>query len=294
MGNYSIKDLEKLSGIKAHTIRIWEKRYQLIKPERTCTNIRLYSDCDLRRIMNVSILNRRGLKISLIASLSEEEMRDKIVMLTQNSFTQDDQVENLVVSMIDLDEARFEKIISASILKIGFEETFYKVVFPLLDKIGLLWQAGTINPAQEHFITNLLRQKLIVAIDGIIPAPLPTPKMFILFLPEGEFHELGLLYYHYLIKKRGHKVLYLGSSVPVRDLADIVRNVTADYLVSFFVTNIDRKIYAEFLRIFRHEFNQCQVILSGIVSRNSSEPLPPNVSIFKSPPDFNQMLAKIQ
>lgn len=293
MGNYSIKDLEKLSGIKAHTIRIWEKRYQLIKPERTCTNIRLYSDCDLRRIMNVSILNRRGLKISLIANLSEEEMRDKIVLLTQNSFSQDDQVENLVVAMIDLDELRFEKIMSASILKAGFEETFTRVVFPLLDKIGILWQAGTVKPAQEHFISNLLRQKLIVAIDGLLPSVLSDPKSFVLFLPEGELHELGLLYYYYLIKKRGHKVLYLGASVPVSDLAEILRSYQVQYLVSFFVTNLDKIKYADFLKLFGHEFSQQQVLLSGIVARNSNEPLAENVSMIASPVDFIHYLHQI-
>ena len=293
MAHYSIKDLEKLSGIKAHTIRIWEKRYQLIKPERTCTNIRLYSDCDLRRIMNVSILNRRGLKISLIANLTEEEMRDKIVMLTQSTFSQDDQVENLVVSMIDLDEQRFEKILSASVLKLGFEDTFHRVIFPLLDKIGLLWQAGTVNPAHEHFISNLLRQKLIVAIDGLIPADNGTQKTFVLFLPEGEMHELGLLYYYYLVKKKGHKVLYLGSSVPLNDLSEVLRNYPAHYLVSFFVTNLDKKKYAELLKLYGREFSNQQVILSGIVARNSSEPLPENVRVINSPLDFGHFLSGI-
>ena len=289
MGNYSIKDLEKLSGIKAHTIRIWEKRYQLIKPERTCTNIRLYSDYDLKRILNISILNRRGLKISHIANLSEDELRDKIVLLAQNTLLRDDQVENLVVSMIDLDEPRFEKILSASILKIGFEETFYKLVYPLLEKIGILWQSGTINPAHEHFLTNLIRQKLIVAIDGIIQPSLPSKNVFVLFLPEGELHEIGLLYYYYLVKKRGHKVLYLGSSVPLRDVADIIRTISPDILVSFFVSNLENKKYADYLKIFG-EFPIQKIFLSGMQARNSNEKLPENITIVNSPPEFTKML----
>jgi MerR family transcriptional regulator, light-induced transcriptional regulator len=292
MGNYSIKDLEKLSGIKAHTIRIWEKRYQLIKPERTCTNIRLYSDTDLKRILNISILNRRGLKISHIANLTEDEVRDKIVLLSQSSLMQDDQVENLVVSMIDLDELRFDKILSASILKIGFEETFYRIVYPLLEKVGILWQSGTINPAHEHFLTNLIRQKLIVAIDGIIPPSLATKKVFVLFLPEGELHEIGLLYYYYLIKKKGHKVLYFGSSVPLRDVAEIIRTITPDILVSFFVANLDNKKYGEYLKVFE-EFKVQKIYLSGMRARNSNEPLPENVYMISSPPEFNEMLQNL-
>jgi DNA-binding transcriptional MerR regulator len=292
MGNYSIKDLEKLSGIKAHTIRIWEKRYQLIKPERTCTNIRLYSDNDLKRILNISILNRRGLKISHIANLSEAELRDKIVLLSQSTLLKDDQVENLVVAMIDLDEPRFDKILSASILKIGFEETFYRLVYPLLEKVGLLWQSGTINPAHEHFLTNLIRQKLIVAIDGIIQPVLESKKIFVLFLPEGELHEIGLLYYYYLIKKKGHKVLYLGSSVPLHDVADIIRSLSPDILVSFFVANLDNKRYGEYLKVFG-EFPVQSIYLSGMRARNSNEQLPGNVTIIYSPPEFNQMLQKL-
>jgi DNA-binding transcriptional MerR regulator len=292
MGNYSIKDLEKLSGIKAHTIRIWEKRYQLIKPERTCTNIRLYSDYDLKRILNISILNRRGLKISHIANLSEDELRDKIVLLSQNTLLKDDQVENLVVSMIDLDEPRFDKILSASILKIGFEETFHRLVYPLLEKVGLLWQSGTINPAHEHFLTNLIRQKLIVAIDGIIQPVLTSKKIFVLFLPEGELHEIGLLYYYYLIKKKGHKVLYLGSSVPLHDVAEIIRSLSPDILVSFFVANLDNKRYGEYLKVFG-EFPVQSIYLSGMRARNSNEPLPGNVTIISSPPEFNQMLQNL-
>jgi DNA-binding transcriptional MerR regulator len=289
MGNYSIKDLEKLSGIKAHTIRIWEKRYQLITPERTCTNIRLYSDNDLKRILNISILNRHGLKISHIANLSEAELRDKIVLLSQNTLLKDDQIENLVVAMIDLDEQRFEKNLSASILKIGFEETFHRVVYPLLDKVGMLWQSGTINPAHEHFLTNLIRQKLIVAIDGVMQPPSPTKKIFVLFLPEGELHEIGLLYYYYLIKKKGHKVLYLGSSVPLPDVAEIIRSISPDILVSFFVANLDNKRYSEYLKVFG-EFPVQKIYLSGMRARNSNEKLPDNVTVISSPPEFNQML----
>jgi len=289
MGNYSIKDLEKLSGIKAHTIRIWEKRYQLITPERTCTNIRLYSDNDLKRILNISILNRHGLKISHIANLSEAELRDKIVLLSQNTLLKDDQIENLVVAMIDLDEQRFEKHLSASILKIGFEETFHRVVYPLLDKVGMLWQSGTINPAHEHFLTNLIRQKLIVAIDGVMQPQSPTKKVFVLFLPEGELHEIGLLYYYYLIKKKGHKVLYLGSSVPLSDVAEIIRSLSPDILVSFFVANLDNKRYSEYLKVFG-EFPVQKIYLSGMRARNSNEQLPDNVTVISSPPEFNQML----
>ena len=168
MAYYSIKDLEKLSGIKAHTLRIWEKRYNLVEPKRTETNIRYYDDEDLKKVLNVALLNRNGLKISHIAGLKTEEINSKISDLSKGNQDSESVIDNLVISMIELDEKKFEKILSRTIMQAGFEETILYTIYPFFQKIGLLWQTGAINPAQEHFISNLVRQKLIVAIDGII------------------------------------------------------------------------------------------------------------------------------
>jgi len=183
--HYSIKDLEKLTGIKAHTLRIWEKRYNILNPERTDTNIRFYSDFDLKKLLNISLLNKHGYKISLLASLNDRDLNDKVLSLTQNDAVNELQLDSLLTAMIELDERKFDKIISNAIIHHGFEETLSRVIHPLFEKIGILWQTGTINPAHEHFISNLIRQKILVAIDGVIHNGSVSPKTFFVFLPDG-------------------------------------------------------------------------------------------------------------
>ena len=151
MSRYSIKDLEQLSGIKAHTVRVWEQRYKLLNPKRKETNIRYYDDHDLKLILNVALLNDNGIKISKIAKMSVEEMKAEVLHLTERSFAYDDQIHSLVLAMIEFNEERFEKIIATNILKIGFEQTMLNVIYPFLSKIGILWQTGSIHPGQEHF-----------------------------------------------------------------------------------------------------------------------------------------------
>ena len=159
MGNYSIRELEKLSGIKAHTIRIWEKRHQIIAPKRTDTNIRYYSDDDLKKILNVSILNNNGYKISHIAGLSREEMTEAVTKLAEEKTDTNLFIDQLTVCMIDYDEIGFEKKLAGFILKLGFERTILEILYPFLTKIGVLWLSSNITPIQEHFISNLIRQK---------------------------------------------------------------------------------------------------------------------------------------
>lgn len=166
MANYSIKDLEHLSGIKAHTLRIWEQRYGLINPKRTDTNIRYYDQDDLKLVLNVSLLKDNGFKISKIAEMSKKELQEVVVEVSDKTTSFVDQIYGLTLAMIDLDEQRFEKIISSSTLKVGFERTMLNIIYPFLSKIGIMWLTDAVNPAQEHFITNLIRQKVIVAIDG--------------------------------------------------------------------------------------------------------------------------------
>ena len=167
MANYSIRDLENFTGIKAHTLRIWEKRYNIVKPKRTCTNIRYYDDEDLKKLLNISILNRNGIKISNIVEMSDQAISEKVMSFASTKTDTDTQVESLVVAMIDLDERKFEKIFTTAVLRLGFEETVLRILYPFFERIGILWQIGTISPAQEHFISNLIRQKLIVAREGL-------------------------------------------------------------------------------------------------------------------------------
>jgi MerR family transcriptional regulator, light-induced transcriptional regulator len=218
MAVYSIKELENLSGIKAHTIRIWEKRYNLIEPYRTTTNIRYYTDQELKKILNVAMLNRHGIKISNIARLTENELKEEILRVCSSTSTVENTIDSLVIAMIDMDEIKFNSIINKTVSKNGFTEAFLRVVYPFLGKIGVLWMSGDINPAQEHFVVNLIRQKLISAVDSYSQKYNPNAKKFLLFLPEGEWHEIGLLFALYLIKQSGHEVLYLGQSVPYSDI----------------------------------------------------------------------------
>ena len=235
MAGYSIRDLERLSGIKAHTIRMWEKRYGIIEPKRTSTNIRYYTNEELKKILNIAILNNNGLKISKIVQMPLDKLHQKVVEIASHEIREDIQIESLVLAMIDLDETRMEKILSSCIIRLGFEKTMLSVIYPFFQKVGILWQTGSIIPAQEHFISNLIRQKLIVAIDGQSLKDNKNAKKFLLFLPENEFHELGLLFYAFLIKKNGHKLIYLGQSVPLHDLVDISERLQPDYLCTSFL-----------------------------------------------------------
>jgi DNA-binding transcriptional MerR regulator len=218
MAVYSIKELENLSGIKAHTIRIWEKRYNLIEPHRTTTNIRYYTDQELKKILNVAMLNRQGIKISNIAKLSDQELKEEIMRVATGNPKLENTIDSMIISMIDMDEIKFNTLISKAISKHGFKEAFIDIVYPFLEKVGILWMAGDINPAQEHFVVNLIRQKIISAIDGFSQGFNPKAKKFLLFLPEGEWHEVSLLFSLYLLKEAGHDVIYLGQSVPYSDV----------------------------------------------------------------------------
>lgn len=251
MSKYSIKDIERFSGIKAHTIRVWEKRYKIIVPKRTDTNIRYYTDEDLKKILNISLINKHGLKISKIALLSDEELKARVLQISKNN--QDNltvYIDNLVYAMVDLSEERVEKNLSSLFLKFGFEDSIIKIVYPLFETIGLLWQAGTISPIQEHFITNIIRQKIIVAIDSIIPEYDNNSKTFSLFLPDGENHEIGLLFYSYLIKKRNHRVFYFGQSAPLEALLETNSIRSSDFYVSSIVSgSIDNNTQNYFIKL---------------------------------------------
>jgi len=167
MNAFTIKDLENLSGIKAHTLRIWEQRYNFLKPERTFTNIRYYSNNELKKVLNIALLNKYGYKISHIDKMSEAEIKDKILTLNQQEAQQERIVNELVQHMVDLDTHAFEETLSGYILARGIERTITQIIFSYMEKVGILWMTNHINPAQEHLVTNIIRQQLIVGIDTI-------------------------------------------------------------------------------------------------------------------------------
>jgi MerR family transcriptional regulator, light-induced transcriptional regulator len=290
MIKYSIKDLEKLTGIKAHTIRMWEKRYQFLTPDRTMTNIRSYSDKDLRTCINISILNRNGYKISRIVKMPLSEISDKILEITENVYDFDIQIETLIVAMSELDESKFDKILTTSILKLGLENTVTQIIYPFFEKIGVLWQLGTINPGQEHFVSSLIRQKLIIAIDGQLVNPHSDAKLFLLFLPSGEYHEIGLLYGHYLIKKAGFKVIYLSQNVPFEDLKEVGQIKTPNFLFTSFTSNIAEKELQDYIDQLSNVFPKQIIFVSGFQVREHNIKFPANVKQISSSDELHLAL----
>ena len=294
MIKYSIKDLEKLTGIKAHTIRIWEKRYQLIEPERTSTNIRYYSDNDLKKLLNVSILNRNGLKISNIVTMNNDEINERIIEMSETNHDNTNQLEQLIVAMIDFDEQRFERVLSTSIIKIGFDETVIKILYPFFEKVGVLWQIGTVYPAQEHFVSYLIRQKLIIAIDGQAGMTPLVPRTFLMWLPSNEWHELGLLFYSYIIKRSGFRIIYLGQSVPFEDLLAVRDKHKIDYLFTSMITPLTQRAYSDYMHQLSENFANSTIYVSGYQTTEFNINLPSNTNLIHNPDELTIQLLSIK
>lgn len=236
MDSFTIKDLEKLSGIKAHTLRIWEQRYNFLNPQRTNTNIRFYSNEELKIILNISLLNKNGFKISHINRMSGEQMNENILALSLPEAQQERIVNDLLKHMIDVEIEHFEELLDRNISSRGIERTINFVIFPFLEKIGVLWQTNYVNPAQEHLVSNIIRQKLIVGIETSLPRRSLKSKA-VLFLPEGEHHEMALLYLQFLLKTMGVKIFYLGTNVPMKDVEYICRLKNPDYIFTHLTAN---------------------------------------------------------
>jgi MerR family transcriptional regulator, light-induced transcriptional regulator len=261
MSKYSIKELEKLSGIKAHTIRIWEKRYKVIEPSRTQTNIRFYSDEDLKKIINVSVLNNNGVKISKIVKLNDTQINQQVEELSESSGDANIYIERLILTMIDMDEAGFESLLGSLTLKFGFERAMIEVIYPFLEKIGILWLTNKITPAQEHFISYLIRQKIIVAIDALPFISAPEKKV-VLFLPENELHEIGLIFYHYIVKKHGFRAYCLGQNVPYSSLLSVCELHKPDILITALYTGKPAEI-TKFVNQLSQDFPSTKILISG-------------------------------
>lgn len=274
MARYSIKDLEKISGIKAHTIRMWERRYNIIEPKRTDTNIRYYSDTDLKCLLNISILNQNGIKISHIASLNDQQIKSRVLDLSLNNRYSNVQIENLMISMFELDEMKFTNALTGSIIKHGFEDTVESILFPFLERVGVLWQAGTVNPAQEHFMSNLIRQKLMVAIDNEMQNSQVNNPRIVFFLPEKELHEIGLLFYSLIARKEGMEVIYLGQSVPMNDLYLINKLRPTDAFFTAFINLCKREEIENMMLGYKKIFTDIPFFVSGIQVMDLKPSLP--------------------
>lgn len=289
-GKYSIKDLEALSRIKSHTIRIWEKRYGLLEPERTDTNIRYYTNEDLKKILNVSFLNQHGLKISKIAEMSDDQIRQKVLQTHNTSSNVSDIIENLIVAMIELDEARFVQLFNNCVLRFGFEQSVLNVLFPFFQKIGIMWQTGVINPAQEHFVSNIVRQKIIAATDSLPVIINPNKPKVLLLLPESELHEISLLFYNYALKSREYATVYLGQAVPLESLTRIADITKPQVIISVITNSTGNLVLQSIIQKFETVKN-VKFLLSGASVIKHTEKLPKRIESFR---DLNHLFELIE
>jgi MerR family transcriptional regulator, light-induced transcriptional regulator len=217
--DFTIKDLENISGIKAHTIRIWEKRYDLLQPQRTETNIRYYSHQNLTKLLNISLLNKNNFKISKIALMSEEEIIENSRALAFEVAVNDEAINSFKLSMFQFDKTLFNDTYNKLLHQITFRDIFKDVFIPFLEQIGMLWQTETLLPAHEHFISNLIAQKIQINTEKLQSGVSNAKNTYVLFLPENEIHELGLLYLNYELVLRGNHTIYLGQSLPLNNLS---------------------------------------------------------------------------
>jgi len=259
---FTIKELETLSGIKAHTIRIWEQRYNFLKPSRTATNIRTYSNDELKTILTVALLNKHGYKISKIDTMEPEQRYQQVLHLSGDDALNEHLVNQLIGCMIDLDIRHFEALLNDCIQRMGMETAIKTIVFSFLEKIGILWQTGHINPAHEHIVSNIIRQKLVAAIETL-SFPVQARPLFLLLLPEDEHHELGLLFVYYLLKQRGIPVIYLGANVPLKDAQYVVQLKLPEHIYIHLTSMPSKTSFQKFLQGLEIASPTSKVVLSG-------------------------------
>lgn len=266
MNSYSIAELEQFSGVKANTIRIWERRYSLLDPHRTETNIRYYDDEHLRTIINTVSLMRHGHKISKISKYTDEDIARELEAIFENSIPTDDHFEvyvnTLLVAALEFNEINFDKSFSNAILRYGLHQTYIKIIYPLLGRVGMMWGKNEMNPAQEHFISNLCKQKLFSALDGLPAAPDSAP-LWVLFLPQDEDHEIGLLFANYVLRSQGVRVVYLGQNVPQPSLEAAVEQLQAKNILFFIVQTKPNEVLQTYLDSIATKFADINIMVAG-------------------------------
>ena len=279
--------MENLSGIKAHTIRIWEKRYNLFSPERTVTNIRTYSLKSLQKLLNIVLLYHNGYKISKIAKIPESEIPVLVREIVAKNSEKSHAINAFKLCMINFDQALFFNTYNSLLAERSFREIFIEVFIPLLNELGLLWQTDTISPSHEHFITNLIKQKIYINTEKLqIIEPTRKDKVFVLFLPENEIHELGLLFLNYEINLKGYKSIYLGQTMPIENLVDIIKYYENVHFVSYFTVSPTKDELQKYIQQFETRVNsvgQSKLwILGHQVQHLTSENLPISIKTFNS------------
>lgn len=275
---YSIKDVENLSGVKAHTIRIWEKRYDIVNPKRTETNIRFYDEEDLKLVLQIALLKKSGMKISKIASLSRDEISQLCAEVNEVQTEFENSLDTLTLSLIELDEQKFNRIFDLNIQDAGFEKTMEEIIFPLLNKLSVMWMTGSIKQVHEHFVGNLIKRKIISEIDKLSGQSLKEEK-FLVFLNEKEDHELSILFLHYLLKKKGFKVLNIGTNVGVNNLIEGSVIYKPNYLITIINEEQDKVAIEQFIHKTCEAIHPAVLLVSGFQAARMQINKPDNCQI---------------
>lgn len=290
MSKFTLNDLESLTGIKSDTIRMWERRYNILSPNRTSTNRRWYDDDDLRRLINISVIYHNGFKISKIAAMDDKEIIERASSFSEGSKTPDDIISSLVLAMNSFDESAVNEVIMRCVINTGFEKTFTEVLFPFLHKVGFMWHTGAIDITTEHFITSLFRQRLISAADSLPSMVSIRGKRVLMFLPEGEFHELALLFYFYVIKKRGHSVLYLGQATPFDSMISACAKWSPDIVITGLKTELNTSNPGEYLKMLSAVLGRQKIYAGGVLAHHADKLKLHNVKALRSETDLDFLL----
>ncbi|RIV67609.1 MerR family transcriptional regulator [Flagellimonas aequoris] len=285
--SFSIRDMENLSGIKAHTIRIWEKRYNLFSPERTDTNIRTYNVVSLQKLLNVTMLYNNGYKISKIAKLDDTKIPVLVRDIVAKNSEKSHALNSLKLAMLNFDQSLFLQTYNSLLKERSFTQIFNEVFIPFLNELGLLWQTNTISPAHEHFVSNLIKQKIYIHTEQVqLNEPTKKDQVFVLFLPENEIHEIGLLYINYELANKGYKTIYLGQTMPIESLVDLLKYYSNIRFISYFTVSPMLNELEDYFNRFKEVLDMSPgsklYALGHQIQQVSENKLPNSVKIFSS------------
>ena len=290
MITYSVAQVEALTGIKAHTLRIWERRYDFLTPERTSTNIRFYSDEHLKKLLNFGILVKNGYRVSKLGRMTDEEVFHEVEkVLSDPSSEMDDEMKGLTLCMLEMNEEEFDNIFERQVIRKGFLRTITEVIYTFLEYVGVLWTTNKAMVAQEHYISNLIRQKLISAIERLSLAPKDAPAI-VFFLSEGEEHEIGLLLASFMAKSMGWRVFYLGQAVPLVNIKKVIDIAEPSLIMSIFVTPKVKKINSFIGAVI--EGNNIPYIVSGSIENLGAISDSDQLYKVSSPAEFESCLKR--
>ncbi|MFZ1702812.1 MAG: MerR family transcriptional regulator [Saprospiraceae bacterium] len=265
MNLFSISDLQQFSGVKAHTIRIWEQRYKALKPERSDGNTRYYDGSQLQRLLNIVSLKSEKHKISALCTMSDEKLNNLVITefleVAESDQLADKIIDQCIVAAINFNEDKFNHFLTKAFKKYGIKDAYEQIIYPMLIRIGLMWSGNRLPVAQEHFISQLIQQKLFSEIEKL-PIPVNEKPTWMLFLLEEELHEIGLVFSNYLLKRAGHKVIYLGSNLPFSTLEYAVNKVNPTNLLFFMVRKNDHENDLESIDKMRKTFTAQKIYVA--------------------------------